>query len=231
MTYLKLARAVMKFDLSSIPSGVTIIGATLEIYKYGNYNGYTKSDVYEVYKVTKEWDENGASWIKRNSSLNWDRYGGDYESTALSSFSYDGSYNGWFDFSVTSAIKDFIDNPSINYGLIVLVPGGVDSVYDNQTKDQESYFHSSEASDGSLRPKLTVTYDPGTSTMQNDIKIAIPENYKVTIINMQGRKVASFMLNDIKQLNQMKASLSSGIHIINITTPEKKVVRKVWFMR
>lgn len=221
----------MKFDLSSIPSGVTIIDATLKIYKYGNYNGYTKSDVYEVYKATKEWDENGASWIKSTSSLNWDIYGGDYESTALSSFSYDGSYNGWFDFSVTSAIKDFIDNPSINYGLIVLVPGGVDSVYDNQTKDQESYFHSSEASDESLRPKLTVTYDPGTSTMQNDIKIAIHENYKVTIINMQGRKVASFMLNDIKQLNQMKASLSSGIHIINITTPERKVVRKVWFMR
>lgn len=221
----------MKFDLSSIPSGVTIIGATLEIYKYGNYSGYIKSDVYEVYKVTKEWDENGASWIKRTSSLNWDIYGGDYGSTALSSFSYSGSYNGWFDFSVTSAIKDFIDNPSINYGFIILIPGGVDSVYDNQTKDQESYFHSSEASDESLRPKLTVTYDPGTSTMQNDIKIAIPENYKVTIINMQGRKVASFMLNDIKQLNQMKASLSSGIHIINITTPEKKVVRKVWFMR
>ena len=221
----------MKFDLSSIPSGVTIIDATLEIYKYGNYSSYTKSDVYEVYKVTKEWNENGASWIKSTSSVNWDIYGGDYESTALSSFSYSGSYNGWFDFSVTSALKDFIDNPSINYGLIVLVPGGVDSVYDNQTKDQETYFHSSEASDESLRPKLTVTYDPGTSTMQNDIKIAIPENYKVTIINMQGRKVASFMLNDIKQLNQMKASLSSGIHIINITTPEKKVVRKVWFMR
>lgn len=231
MTYLKLARAVMKFDLSSIPSGVTIIDATLEIYKYGNYSSYTKSDVYEVYKVTKEWNENGASWIKSTSSVNWDIYGGDYESTALSSFSYSGSYNGWFDFSVTSALKDFIDNPSINYGLIVLVPGGVDSVYDNQTKDQETYFHSSEASDESLRPKLTVTYDPGTSTMQNDIKIAIPESYKVTIINMQGRKVASFMLNDIKQLNQMKASLSSGIHIINITTPEKKVVRKVWFMR
>ncbi len=228
---MKLARAVMKFDLSSIPSGVTIIGATLEIYKYGNYSGYTKSDVYEVYKATKEWDENGASWIKSTSSVNWDIYGGDYESTALSSFSYSGSYNGWFDFSVTSAIKDFIDNPSINYGLIVLVPGGVDSVNDNQTKDQETYFHSSEASDESLRPKLTVTYDPGTSTMQNDIKIVIPENCKVTIINMQGRKVASFMLNDIKQLNQMKASLSSGIHILNITTPEKKVVRKVWFVR
>ena len=53
------------------------------------------------------------------------------------------------------------------------------------------------------------------------------EKFTVKITNAQGREVLSFKTKDVKQVDKVLTSLSSGLHIISITTPNKGVIRQM----
>ena len=64
---------------------------------------------------------------------------------------------GYKTWTVTNTVRDWVANPSTNYGLLL----NSDSV---ASSDSNRFFASSEASDPSQRPKLVVTYTVGDDT-------------------------------------------------------------------
>jgi hypothetical protein len=57
-------RALIHFDLSSIPSGATIDSTTLRLFLYENIGGTDKTQ--NIHRVTESWTENGATWNSKN---------------------------------------------------------------------------------------------------------------------------------------------------------------------
>ena len=53
----------------------------------------------------------------------------------------------------------------------------------------------------------------------------------VTISDVQGKQMASFTTSNDKIWYKVPVSLSSGMHIVSIKTPEKTIVRKFWLIR
>ncbi len=140
----------------------------MAIYKYGNYSSYTQSGDYNIYKITKSWQETGTNW-----SSPWSKAGGDYGSTKLGSYNYNGSENNvWHTFDVKSAVEEFIVNPGSNFGfLIIAEPSG--------TPEQENYYRSSDYTTQSERPKLTVTYDTGNDTEPPVVSVTAPNGGEI----------------------------------------------------
>ena len=209
---------VIKFDLSTIPDNVTINEATLSIYPIKSYyegeNG-PKS----VFRLTKDWEESSVTW-----SRPWTTGGGDFEAQALAS-STNSAYNVWEDYDITSAVKNMVESGGNNYGFIFK--------FDSMTPKKGVSIWSSEGSQEANRPKLTITYDPPVEI------IPIPKPmtnisvgpYKVSIVNLQGREITSFEIDDIAQLSQVKSTLSSGMHIVNIQTSGKNSFQMKWLIR
>ena len=73
----------------------------------------------------------------------------------------------------------------------------------------------------------TFTIEPPSTIKPYGFTIVHADKYNVKIINIQGREIASFETRDIKQLNRMMTALSSGVHIIHITTPSQKFSKQI----
>jgi hypothetical protein len=94
-------RILMQFDLSSLPSSVTINSATLYAYNYEEYGG---SETGELYRITQSWTEDTYTFPSYDSNL--------YATTDLG-----GSYS-WKTFDITTLVQEWADGTYDNYGLI-----------------------------------------------------------------------------------------------------------------
>jgi len=95
-----LVRSLMKFDLSEIPEGATIIKAELSLYGYTSpwNDGHSTRDGSNdcsLFEISEDWDPSTVSWNKQ-PSINNDKYlhlpatvseNQDFEDIDLSSFS------------------------------------------------------------------------------------------------------------------------------------------------
>lgn len=171
----ELRRALLQFDLSDIPHGSFVTGATLRITKDRQGPGGAPS--LAVHRVTQAWGEgtslgsggggaatNGdATWIHRirPGSL-WTTPGGDFDPTVLSSLTASATGNQTFASSAAfvGAVQSWISGPQFNFGLIVKESTSVVGA--------AARFYSREATDASVRPLLTVSFDRPTSTWTAD---------------------------------------------------------------
>ncbi len=150
-------RSLIEFDLSSILSNATIIDAELRLYHSENrVEGSNKNDV-SVYRVLKDWKESEVTCNSCMTGSLWtmpgaDSVGDDRDSVPLATRSFTSSTptNQYHDFTVTSAIQNFVDGTWPNHGFILI---GKESP---STDSYFSIFHSKESQDN--RPILTVTY-------------------------------------------------------------------------
>lgn len=129
-----------------MPDGAVIESATLKLYKlYYNYE-------YALHPLLRNWTETGATWIQAAPGENWgtpgaQQVGVDIAETAIAQTT--ATWNpGWVEFNITSHVQD-IAAGAANYGWR-MVPGTGNS--------NEKRFHSSEATDTTLRPKLEIQY-------------------------------------------------------------------------
>ncbi|OPL13835.1 MAG: hypothetical protein AVO38_12755 [delta proteobacterium ML8_D] len=158
---------ILKADLAAIPSGAQVQSATLYMYmtstedgggddlydisahKLINYNSDLSQCTGYAYDGTNSWTPNSTCYNNipmAQSDI----------ATAEDVKSIDKTY-GYKSWNVTTMVRDWVTNPSTNYGLLL----NSDSV---ASSGSNRFFASSEASDPSQRPKLVVTYTVGDDT-------------------------------------------------------------------
>lgn len=136
---------LIRFDLSSIPVTAKITGASLTM----RVTSFLEQNTFAFRVVAEDWVETEATWNQRETGVSWLDPGGDYyEDMASNSVNVNGA--GEYVWNINaSVIKDMINEPLYNYGLILLCDT---SIMGN------SLFATSENATVSYRPKLTVYY-------------------------------------------------------------------------
>jgi hypothetical protein len=152
-------RDLLLFDLSAFEPTDTISEATLDLYWYYPESTTRSADtVVEVYRP-KEWDPNYVSWNNRISGTAWTTAGGNWYdnngiaqgSTPYASITFPASTipdNKYYQFDVTELVQEYIQGNYNNTGF-----------YLKAKTESNNYiaFYSSEWSNTSQRPKLTIT--------------------------------------------------------------------------
>jgi hypothetical protein len=165
-------RTLINFNLSSVPAGVTLDSATLTLYatppNWGGNN--TPGKPMEIYRVTSAWAEDQVTWNSRLTGINWTAPGGDYVGTTgdkdVSPYATDSSKplaNAPVQWDITSLVSWWRDNPSENFGLMLLSYPGNGLV-----------FWSSEYGTAALRPELEIQYSvpPAGATAPEPLTMA-----------------------------------------------------------
>lgn len=127
--------SLMRFDLTSIPAGVIIQSAGLELYQLSS-SGVTV-DV-RMPRIDSAWNEVAVTWNTRPFVR-----GEQGATTSVGTAT--GVYYAW---DVAEAVRGWVEQPSFNFGLAVI---------SNGRTAQRNTFGSAEAVAG-RRPRLTVTF-------------------------------------------------------------------------
>jgi len=164
-------RGLFQFDLSGIPAGSTIDSATLKLTVINTpFSGAVNSS-FMIHKMTADWVEgtknfaNGqpassgeVTWNNRaHPSTAWSGSAGangDFvvSSSASTAVTGLGDYF-WTDSALTADIQEWVDNPSTNFGWILIS----DNEINNKTARA---FGSREHATAASRPELVVEYTP-----------------------------------------------------------------------
>lgn len=142
--------AIFQSEGGPVPNGAQITSAVLSVYKYSSYNMN-----YALQRMLQDWSESGATWNQRLPGVSWAAggaggLGSDIAASVDASAATD--FNpGWVAFDVTAGVQKMSQAPSpANFGWRVRGTSG----YLSGLK----LFHASEASEPTLRPKLTITW-------------------------------------------------------------------------
>jgi len=173
-------RGFLKFDISSIPAGATIMEAKLRLHCY-YITEYIKnvSDV-QIRQVTDD------SWVE--TSINWTNqpaYGSVCSNIILlDNDSWAGNHpvDNWYENDVTSFVKNQFDNGDTTISLMIRC---MQEYYDNLYY-RGSYYNSKEAALEN-RPTLIVTYE---QSIEHGVSVNVAPDTKD---NLQG-SVSSFVV-------------------------------------
>ena len=167
-------RSLMRWDISGIPSNAYVDSAIVELYRY---EAYAEAETpLELYRVTSPWTEgtgyehypessyvpDGATWGLASPGMPWSSPGGDFDATSDYGHGANGLLDrillaeeqayGWIRLDASAAVRRWVSGSAPNYGVLLRAASG-DWTY--------HYYHSGEAENASLRPKLTVRYSQG----------------------------------------------------------------------
>lgn len=149
--------SILKFDVSSIPSDRSVVGATLSLYASERDKPYP---VYaSAYQVLRDWNEMEVTWNSAKTGVPWaaggcNGVGVDRNGTSADTQLIDGT-DVWLNLDVTAMVQDWVATPANNRGLIVIGQGPVTLQYN---------FRSTEFWGTSFRPRLCVSYLPPPPT-------------------------------------------------------------------
>jgi hypothetical protein len=142
--------ALLRWDVSAIPVGSIITSVAIDVY----VSNSSKQN-FEVYALQKAWDEFSATWQRFAASGAWATPGvtgsADRGTTVLGALGpgSTGIQRIQLNAAGISAVQQWIDNPSLNFGIILQDYAAADGVD----------IATSEASTASRRPKLVITYE------------------------------------------------------------------------
>ncbi|MBI5412145.1 DNRLRE domain-containing protein, partial [Candidatus Peregrinibacteria bacterium] len=147
-------RSLVKFDLSSLPTGVTITSATLQLMESSTF-GLPKT--ISVHRLTHDWTEgngssgSGATWTQYDGSHSWGSSGGDFSPS-----SSDESLVWWnpWDFpkidewDVTNDVEKIVRGTYNNYGWLLK----------NKYEDNSQWYWFFQSREGTSHPQLVINY-------------------------------------------------------------------------
>jgi hypothetical protein len=141
-------RSLVQFDISSLPSGIDIGSAVIELYVTGTIPGSTRT--YNAHRLQESWTEGGVTWLNRNSTTAWSTFGGDFAASTDSAIAGTSTYV-WISWNITEDVRGWYNGTYPNYGTLIK-----DSAEDTNV---EIHFVSRDnTTDPTLRPKLIVNY-------------------------------------------------------------------------
>ncbi len=161
--------ALLRWDLSSIPSNAVVTSGSL-----GVYVSDTSTVAYSLYSMRQSWVEGTSTQAASTTSANWNTYNGagswgtaGAASTSLdrfdtnlwnattTSFSTTGSKTVILNAAGVSAVQEWISGAAGNYGLII---------QDYTGSSNSLYIASSENTTEVNRPRLNLEYCAGSET-------------------------------------------------------------------
>ncbi len=161
-----IAKTLIKFDLSAIPSTATITAVTIAFRQGEGYG----TDTLTVRRLLRNWVDTQATWNIYSTGNNWATAGAgadtDRSSTESTSLSVDGTVEVKTFPSTSQLVADvqgFVNGTLNNYGWII---------YDTSNNDDYHYHFLNSAEKGTIsqRPKITITYTPGGGTITNNVQ-------------------------------------------------------------
>ena len=145
------ARTFLKFDYSSIPSGVTITSALLTLYADSNQvevglPGYT------VISGPNNWLIESVSSSWETSTITWDNAPSPVDTILVSPIHVPASASQFQTYTIdlTTLVKREISNPSNSYGIVMRLA--------NESKWRGLAFYSPTLQTGGLHTNLTIQY-------------------------------------------------------------------------
>lgn len=131
--------ALLRFDLSALPAGATLLSARVGLHQETRSNPGTIT----VHRVTRDWDEQRETWRSFGE--------GGYDPTPIAAFSnatavVSSTEEVWFD--VTPLARDWLEGKVENDGLLL------------RQEDAQTQLLSSEIGRGAERPWLQICYLP-----------------------------------------------------------------------
>lgn len=154
---------LLRFDVSSIPAGATVLEAYLDLY-LSSAERADRDIGAAVHGLLRPWNESAATWQRTGTGQNWALPGAlgpgtDHIATASDSKMVKAPA-GWYSFNVTDLVKRWVADSAGNYGLMLQAREGT------VPTNMEVRFASRESSDPAIRPKLRVKYlvQPPTPT-------------------------------------------------------------------
>jgi hypothetical protein len=142
-------RALVKFDVSSIPAGTVVTSATLSLYAYDETARKGTTGFYGAYPLTTNWVEIGSSWNKATTSIDWTAAGSDFASAPDALSPKFGYVDVWYPFDVTARVQGWLDGTSTNHGWCIKV--------DDENRNNQDLFYSSDSQTATTRPKLVIS--------------------------------------------------------------------------
>ena len=163
-------RALVRFDLSSIPPGSTVLSVSLR-----SYMSQTNSGAHDcrLHRMLESWGEgasfafggggtlpeaNDVTWTHRFwPGTLWSVPGGAFAATASATRSVNaiGSYTWATTAALVADVQAWVDAPALNYGWVI--------VGNEVTLESAKRFESRESADIARHPTITVNYTPGTA--------------------------------------------------------------------
>ena len=146
------ATSLLQFQLDSIPIGAKIVSASLALHQNTpNLDGGPVG----VHRINTSWDEGSSgggagisNWTEKESGIDWTTVGGDYDTKAITTSTVTGSTIDWSEWDIAMLVQDWVDGKYENYGLALVA----------ESSGTAAHFDSSDHTDPTLRPKLTITY-------------------------------------------------------------------------
>lgn len=154
---------LMRFDLSGIPEGKTILSASL-MYSVQNAGTFNTMD---AYRMLTDWTEAGATW-NTNGIAGSDWAGGsfgaaDFDPTPYGPMSV--TPVGWKTNDVTELLKTWVEDGAANYGMALM--GAISANTD------EAQIYDREDAGAGLGPRLAVSYAAaGEITTTNTLSLS-----------------------------------------------------------
>ncbi|HET7069263.1 MAG TPA: DNRLRE domain-containing protein, partial [Nocardioides sp.] len=153
----KVRRSLFKFDLSSVPDGVDITDASLQLYLDSTRTrGSTAPVDYVARRLTMGWSNN-ATWVKNSAGSQptdfWTTPGaGDDTDIKIGTTALGGGSTGWKSWDLSlGTVRGWYDGSIPNYGLLLKQDGG-------ENDNNEIAFKSGDSGSGKY-PKLVITYN------------------------------------------------------------------------
>lgn len=172
-------RALLAFDLSSIPADADIVSVELRLFQQQAANG-SGDRTLTLHRLTADWGEAGsnagsglgappepgdATWTKRfHPDVFWDAAGGDFAGTpSASAVSPQATevYVSWTGSGLEDDVEAWLEDPDDNHGWIL--------VGDESEPQTGRKFGSRETGNLDGRPTLIVTYEPAGADCPADV--------------------------------------------------------------
>lgn len=146
------ARPMIKFG--SIPGSITVTG-TPKLYLKVNNKENCSAITFSIFKISKDWDQNLATWLSNDTDETWNSNGGDYNPQfVLNNVLVDANTDTLEIDLPVSLIQSWSDADSSNYGIML--------IQNINSNNQYVEFYSANSS--SLGPRLKFEYTSGTNT-------------------------------------------------------------------
>ena len=143
-------RGILRFPALPIPSNATLTSVRLSLYLH-TADTSNPMDI-SVHRPQALWTELGSTWDTYDGVNPWNASGGDFDPNPEDTAAGVAATLGWYSWNITTLARGWWNGTIPNWGLLVR------QADDTLSPDGKKQFSSSDTTNASARPFLTITY-------------------------------------------------------------------------